>query len=299
MRPRWAILGMLPLAAAIAVLAAQGPGYVEAVQAWQVRRQASLRDPEGWLSLAGLFPLPDGRLALGSAPDNDLVFPEAAPARIGHLDLQPAAVRLEVAPGVEVLADETAATAVELLTDAVADGPTKLRTGSLSWWVIERAGRRWLRLSDAANPALSAPAAIEFFPIDPAWRVSARLQADPTPTGVSVPTVLGLDLEEPSAGILEFEIDGQVCRLQALAGEEGDLFVLFADRTSGHSTYGSGRFLWAAVPDAQGGTQLDFNRAYNPPCAFTPYATCPLPPAGNRLGVAVTAGEKTWSGAGH
>lgn len=273
--------------------------YLEEVRAWQARRLASLRDPEGWVALAGLLLLRDGNSGLGAAPDNELRFPQSAPAHIGRLSAGPGTLHLDVEPGVDVRAVEGGVTAIELRTDAASEGPTKLRVGALSWWVIERAGRRWLRLCDADHPALADPMPIEFYPIDPVWRVPAQLHTEARPQVLSVPTVLGLSLDEVCAGTLEFAIDGHPCRLRALAGEDGDLFVIFADATNGGATYGGGRFLLATAPDAAGQTFLDFNRAYNPPCAFTSFATCPLPPAGNRLGVAVTAGEKAWAGGAH
>ena len=116
---------------------------------------------------------------------------------------------------------------------------------------------------------------------------------------MAVPTVFGLPTMETTAGVLEFELAGRPYRLQALAGDDGDLFLIFADATKGITTYGAGRFLWADAPDAEGHTVLDFNRVYNPPCAFTPFATCPLPPPGNRLDATVTAGERKWRDAQH
>lgn len=271
---------------------------VEQTRAWQAKRNKSLSDSTGWLALAGLFPLSHGQFSLGSGADNDIRFPPGAPSHIGRLRLTPAALHFEAAPDLDVRTGEAPAADLQLRSDEAEQGPTRLRLGPWSWWVIERVGRRWLRLSDAAHPALTDPAPIEFFAIDSAWRVSARLRLEPDAPPVAVPTVLGVPIMETAAGVLEFELDGRPYRLRAL-DRNGDLFLIFADLTSGTTTYGAGRFLWAEAPDEAGHTILDFNRAYNPPCAFTPFATCPLPPPGNRLDVAVRAGEKNWDGAPH
>jgi len=268
-------------------------------RAWQTRRNTDLRNTEGWLALAGLFPLRDGELALGSAADNDIEFPALAPAQVGILTVASTVLRFQASAGVAVRHGDKRITSVDLLSDEAPDGPTRLQLGTLSWWVIERVGRRWLRLSDREHPTLRDPHPLEHFPISNEWRVPARLQRVPDAPAVAVPTVLGVPSLQVAAGVLQFELSGRQFRLRALDGDNGRLFVIFADATNGTTTYGAGRFLWADAPDEAGHTQLDFNRAYNPPCAFTPFATCPLPPPGNTLDLEVMAGEKNWAGTAH
>jgi len=148
-------------------------------------------------------------------------------------------------------------------------------------------------VKDSASPARLTFTGVERYPVDPRWRVEARLEAD-SARSIAIPNVLGQVSEEPCPGRLVFTLDGRECALWPLGAPGEELFIVFADATSGAETYGAGRFLSAPAPDAAGRATLDFNRAVNPPCAFSPYATCPLPPAGNALAVAVRAGEKTW-----
>jgi len=276
-----------------------GPTPTEQTEAWQAKRNATLSDPQGWLALAGLFPLPDGEFSIGSADDSRIRFPDGTPHRLGEMTVAYATLHFDAAPGTDVRLGEALVTSLDLLDDSADDGPTRLHSGTLSWWVIERVGRRWLRLSDTAHPALVDPAPIEFFPIADQWRAPARLITDDDAPQLAVPTVLGSPILEKPAGMLTFELSGRSYQLQALDGGDGELFIIFADSTSGISTYGAGRFLWVEAVDETGTTVVDFNHAYNPPCAFTSFATCPLPPPGNRLDMAVTAGEKSWSETGH
>ena len=270
-----------------------------ATRDWQVRRNDSLRHVDGWLALVGLFRLREGESDMGSAPGSDIQLAPPAPARVGNLTVSAQGVHFQAASAVEVTADGKPITHLDLRSDASTDGPTRLELGSLSWWLIERVGCRWLRISDKQNPALADPEPMEYFPIGSDWRVPARLHKTPSAPELAVPTVLGLPSLQAAAGVLQFARSGQKFSLQALAGTNGSLFVIFADATNGSTTYDAGRFLWVDGPDSAGHTILDFNRAYNPPCAFTAFATCPLPPPGNRLRIAVTAGEKRWTGTVH
>ena len=172
--------------------------------------------------------------------------------------------------------------------------PTIVSVGDLRFHVIERGDKRFLRVKDTRHPRLAGFEGIERFPVEARWRVPARIEPFDPPRGVMVPNVLGQLEESPSPGELVFELAGRECRLTPIGAPGEDLFIIFADRTSGDATYGGGRFLSASAPDSDGRVVLDFNRAVNPPCVFSPFATCPLPPRGNILEVAVTAGEKVW-----
>jgi uncharacterized protein (DUF1684 family) len=272
--------------------------------AWRAHRDKSLRSPDGWLTLIGLFWLDDGLQRLGSASDNEIILESAsAPALLGQLDVQRTdavgavpSVRFVAAPGQSVrladaAADAQAITEIVLATDATG-APTVLRHNTITMHVIERADRLALRVKDSDSHVLKDFGGATYFPADMKWRVKATLKKHPAPQMLNVPTAIGTVEPQASPGILEFEIDGQPVQLHPV-GEPGDesLFVIFADATSGQETYGAGRFL-SADRTPEGDFVLDFNRAYNPPCAFTPYATCPRPPAENRLKVAILAGEK-------
>lgn len=270
------------------------------VLAWRAERKAGLEKPEGWLTLVGLFWLKPGDGTLGSDPASTYVFPAKAPPRLGTVRYENERVTLVAEPGAGLIVESEPVGTIELATDS--DGPpTFVEVGSLVFFAIDRGGKIGLRLRDRESAALQSFRGLDYFPVDASWRVEARLEKHDPPKTVAVPNVLGQISEMPSPGTLVFEHGGRTLRLDPVL-EEGDdeLFLIFGDRTNGSATYGGGRFLYADPPDADGRVILDFNRAYNPPCVFTPFATCPLPPPGNKLDVAVEAGEKRYTGAaGH
>jgi len=198
-------------------------------------------------------------------------------------------------PGVTLLRGGEAFVAGPIEDDARGT-PTVLQVGSIRFYLIARSGRLAVRIKDERSPVRLGFAGLEYYPIDPRWRLAARFLPYDEPKVVAVPTVLGRASEEKSPGEVEIALEGRSYRLQALEAEDGGLFLVFGDATNGKETYGAGRFLETEAPRPDGSVVVDFNRAYNPPCAFTPYATCPLPPARNRLSVPVRAGER---GAAH
>ena len=224
---------------------------------------------------------------------NEIVLPEGkAPAQAGTLRLAGGKVTLEAKPDSGIKSAGQPVTTLELKSDE--DGaPTMLELGSLSFHVVKRGDRLGLRVKDRENPARAEFKGTDYYPADRKWVVNARFEPYEPPKRVPILNVLGMETEETAPGALAFEVGGREYRLQALKekGEE-QLFIIFADQTSGKETYGAGRYLYADPPDAEGRVTLDFNRAYSPPCAFTRYATCPLPPAENRLPLRVEAGEK-------
>ena len=238
----------------------------------------------GWLSLVGLQWLRPGPNRVGSDPTNEVALPSGVPFA-GTLTVSDEGL---VADG-ELAGGEP----VPLVSDR-AEEPTLLDLGSLRLCVIERGGRLALRAWDVDAPARTVFRGIDHWPIDPAWRLDARFEATPGRT-LPVPDVIGTAEEQASPGDIVFELDGIVHRLQGLAGgDSGQLWLVFADSTNGRETYGGGRFVYTGVPDADGRVELDFNRAYNPPCVFTPFATCPLPWPANRLPIRVEAGERAY-----
>ena len=266
--------------------------YESALAAWRAERVASLKGPDGWLNLAGLYWLEEGPNSFGAAAGSDLVAPEgSAPAKLGNFVVEHGAVTFRAEPGVEILRGESPVTEMPLVDDQEED-PTLLTHGALAWTVIRRMDRLGVRLRDVEHPALAAFEGIESYPADPDWRLEARFEAYPEPRKIRVATVVqGLGWEPTVPGTLEFEAQGQSLSLEAYRSDDG-FFIVFADGTTGDTTYPAGRYLAADLPGPDGTTVLDFNRAYNPPCVFSEFATCPLATPRNRLAVAVEAGEK-------
>ncbi len=265
--------------------------YAELIAAWRAERMAELRAADGYLNLAGLFWLGNGRHSFGASSENDLRFPRAPADRIGTFVVRDGRVTMHVDPGRLVLLEGRAVEVVTL--DAVTDGPpVPAQMESLFWYVIDRAGRTGLRLHDLANPALDELPPMPYFDIDRRYRVTGRLRRYPEPRKVSVGTVIdGLPYEPESPGVVEFELQGQRFELEAYAS--GDrLFFVFADETSGRESYGAGRFLYSPMPGEDGLTVLDFNRSYNPPCVFNDFSTCPVASPRNRLNARIEAGER-------
>jgi len=285
-------------AAGDASLAAPSPdAYRHEIDAWRAARDASLRDPNGWLTLVGLFWLDEGDNRFGSDPGNRVVLPAGrAPAFAGTLVRHGGAVTVRAEAGSGLESDGRPVTEMSLAPDAKGK-PKVLSLGSVSFFVIKRGDRLGVRVKDSQSPTLAAFHGVESYPADAGWRVVARFEPHPRPTSIPITNVLGMTEQEPSPGVVVFEHGGKTYRLDALDNGDGTLELLFADATSGRETYGAGRFL-DTDPPRDGKVVVDFNKAYNPPCAFTTFATCPLPPRQNRLAVAVTAGEKKY-GKGH
>lgn len=272
--------------------------YVKEIREWQAKRVAGLKKPDGWFSLVGLYWLNEGVNTFGSSSENDLVFPEDAPAYIGLFYLDSEKVTVKINEGIEVLSDSALITQTEMTCDA--DGePTILEYGTLSWFVIKRSTNKFgIRLRDSESEALKKFESIETFPVDEAWRVEAIFKEYNPPKIINVPSIIGYVEKEESPGALEFTINGKQYSLDVL--DTGNRFwLIFGDLTNGDETYGAGRFLYTDKPGTSGKTYIDFNKAYNPPCAFSRYATCPLPPKQNMLRAAITAGEKKYLGSGH
>ncbi|MGH9317112.1 MAG: DUF1684 domain-containing protein [Thermoanaerobaculia bacterium] len=268
--------------------------YRVEIEAWRAKRVESLRRPDGWLTLAGLFWLEEGENRFGSDPSNRIVLPAgAAPAFLGVLLLSHGTVSVRVEPGAEVAQDGKRVASMNLKTDA--DGePTVLKHGSISFYVIRRGKRLGVRVKNSRSPSLAAFHGVENFPIDRRWRLEARFEPYDPPRPIPIPNILGTVESEKSPGAVVFDFEGRAYRLDAVTESGTDeLFLIFSDQTNGTETYGAGRFLYAAAP-AGGKTVVDFNKAYNPPCVFTPYATCPLPPPQNSIGIRIEAGEKKY-----
>jgi hypothetical protein len=212
---------------------------------------------------------------------------------MGIFKLDSTGVRVVVLPNAEVYHEEEPVDTLALENDA--DGkPTILTYGSFQWNVIEREGRTGIRVRNLESEEVKSFTGIDRYPLQPSWRVKAVFEPYDTLRAISIPTILGTDRPDITPGRLRFEHNGAPYYLTPVLREEGTLFVVFADQTTNRETYGGGRFLDLDAPDEDGMVVVDFNRAYNPPCSFSVYSTCPQPPAENRLAIAVTAGEKMY-----
>ncbi len=267
--------------------------YVDKIEQWRKNEEADLKQDNGWLTLAGLFWLRDGSNSVGTGPDFDIrLTKNFTGARFGEISLKNGAATLKVEKGVEAQSDGKRIETLNLVSDEKGK-PTEIQTGSQTFSLIERQGRYGIRLKDNLSETRRAFKGQQWFSVDESYRVAAHLEAYPEPRDLFVPNVLGNHLKEKSPGLLKFTLKGQECSLQPILVEDGSLFLIFRDATNNKTTYSAGRFLHADKP-ISGETELDFNQAENPPCAFTPFATCPLPPPGNELAVEVSAGEKRY-----
>lgn len=269
--------------------------YTDSILSWQLNRAQSLTAQDGWLALAGRYWLKEGQQSFGPGRSNQIIFPKGTgPDTIGSIVLQNGRIITHIKEGITVYNDGKPVTEIEMLTDADG-GATYLTMGSLNWHIIKRGDRYALRLRDSESTARKEFKGLEYFPIDPQWKVKARFIPYDTPRKLLIANVIGTIDTMTSPGYLSFRMHAKHYRLDPVQ-EEGDLslFIIFADETSGVETYGGGRFLGADLPDGNNHVILDFNKAYNPPCAFTEYATCPLPPDQNKLKIMITAGEKRY-----
>ena len=265
--------------------------YAQEIERWHAARLARLTARNGWLSLVGLEWLKPGANRLGSAADNDIVLAKA-PTHLGTITwAEDGRLSIALDPAGGATIDGALETNAVLLDDSHAT-PTTIAFGSVNFIAVDRGGRKGLRVRDSEAETRTHFAGIERFPIDPAWRIVADWQPLDPPFQLATGTVIGTIENYPAPGKAIFEQEGQRFELYPVIEVPGDtqLFLIFADATSGKETYGAARFLYADMP-RNGKIVLDFNKAYNPPCAFTPYATCPLAPPENRLALRVAAGE--------
>jgi uncharacterized protein (DUF1684 family) len=268
------------------------------IEAWKERRIASLKREDGWLTLVGLYWLDKGENSVGSDSKSKVVLPAGkAPASLGTITLSDGGAVFTAAPGETVDAGGKTVARAELSTDAGGRESTILQRGPLRFYLIDRSGKVGVRVKDAESDALKSFHGINRFPTDLRWRIEAKVERHEPPKKIPVPNVLGANYASTSPATLVFEVSGKTMRLDAV-DEEGttDWFVIFGDATNGRETYGGGRFLYVTPPAPGSPAVVDFNKAYNPPCVFSPYATCPLPPKENKLAVRIEAGEKNYGG---
>ena len=270
--------------------------YIASITEWQNKRNTELQDTTGWLALEGLFWLDGGKFDFGSAQNNHYVFPEAFPELAGTIELNELG---------EVIIYPSENSSQIKLNGNLISAPVKLTTDNPGppdklwyadewlFYAISRFEGKAIRLIHTKSPELSRFKGMDFFPIDENWSFKAKFEKFDSLKTLPVPTVLGSKRAEPWPGNLVFEYEGKSFTLAPSSHpEDKEWFIVFADQTNGNSTYGGGRFLYVDKPNENGETFIDFNKAYSPPCLFSIHATCPLPPAVNRLPFEIPAGEK-------
>ena len=293
-RPSRSLPAAVALVLSLAPLSAQEAGYRSDVERWRAQREERLKADGGWLTVTGLFWLKEGVNAFGSAPANDIVLPAGIPGRAGVFELRQGKVTVRLQPSVTAAVGGQPFASREMKTDR--DGtPDVLTIARLSMHVIQRGQRFAVRLKDLDSAARRDFSGLTWFPVDESYRVTARFVPYAPPRPLAVPNILGEIEEMRSPGYAVFTLQGTEVRLEPVLETAGaqELFFIFRDSTAGKETYPAGRFLYSSLP-RDGTVVLDFNKAYNPPCAFTRFATCPLPPKGNKLELRIAAGEKDY-----
>jgi len=264
-------------------------GYRAEIEKWRSERLERLKSRNGWLNLAGLYWLHDGMNSFGSDSSNEIVFPVNAPLFIGTLELKDDTVYLRDTRQ-PVLVNGFPVSNIKLADDS-SDKPSISELDSFVWTIIKRDNRYGIRLRDLKSPLIRSLTHIPHFETDEKYRVVARFFPYNTPEKYKVQTIIGTEEESLVPGELHFRLGRKNYVLYPFA-EEGRLFLVFGDRSNGDETYPSGRFLYMDGPDENERVIVDFNKAYNPPCAFTPFATCPLPVKKNIIAISINAGEK-------
>lgn len=265
--------------------------YEKSVEDWRQKYEAKLRADDGWLTVSGLFWLHEGKNTFGSAPNNDVVLPSPVPASAGYFELQTGKTTVHINPGVAITMGEKPVETAELGPDSKVD---RLVIGDLTFFVHASGTRFAIRLKDKNSNLRKEFTGLHWFPINERYRAVARFTPYASPRSVEIETVLGDREKTELAGYVTFQLDGKKFRLDAEKQEDpAGLFIVFRDLTSRKDTYPAARFL-DTDPPKDGTVELDFNKAYNPPCAYNPYSTCPLPSPGNRMPIEIPAGEKRY-----
>jgi uncharacterized protein (DUF1684 family) len=290
-------LAFLVSAAVLLPLAVPGEDatYLKEIESWRAERETNLKKDGSWLTVAGLYWLREGESTVGTDPENDFVLPEGtAPAFVGAFTYEHGKVGFRAQEGLSVTQKDKDGKPLSIATATLEPGEKNaVALGNLSMWVHASGPRLAIRLRDLDSPIRKEFTGLAWFAIDPSYRVTAKFTPHPKPKDVEILNMLG-DIERyQSPGVVDFELQGQAIRMEPVSRSDGGLWFIFKDATSGKETYPAARFLYADAPK-EGRVVVDFNKAYNPPCAFNPYTTCPMPPKENRLKVRIEAGEKNY-----
>jgi uncharacterized protein (DUF1684 family) len=269
------------------------PQHPREVEQWRAERQRRLTADYGWLTVVGLDWLKEGDNRVGADPSSEVALPPgSAPRQVAVISLHAGKAVLHPTPSVPLTLNAKPATQTTLRED-----DDILAINNLKFFLIRRGDRTGIRLKDNDSTARKHFQGLSWYPVDAAWRIEAKYTAWDKPHSLVFHNTIGQEETEPSPGYVTFQKDGREFRLEPML-DDGMLFFVLRDQTSGKTTYGASRFLYTE-PAKDGRVLLDFNKAENPPCAFTAYATCPLPPPQNRLALAITAGEKNYAGSAH
>jgi uncharacterized protein len=271
--------------------------YKAQIEKWRTDRETRLKSDTGWLTVAGLFWLQEGANSIGTSETDRIQLPKSAPERAGSIEFHGGKSTLRLEPGVAATINGQPAKIAVLKSDAETNGkPDQVAIGDLTFFVIQRGERSGIRLKDKNSEMRRNFRGLEWYPVNPDWRIVARWVRYPQAKNIEMDSMTGDKEKGEVPGYALFTIDGKEYKLEPTQ-EEDELFFVFRDKTAGKTTYPAARFLYAKP---EGDTVvLDFNKAYNPPCAFTPYATCPLPTAENRLPIEIPAGELKYKGGSH
>jgi uncharacterized protein len=269
--------------------------FLSETQKWREKRETELKGDDGWLTVSGLFWLKEGITTIGTnANVVDIALPpNSAPARVGSLALNNGVVVLKVAEGVVVTVKDKPVSEFEMKFAEGGKSPDAFSVGSLKLSIIKRGARYGLRIRDLKSPQRLAFKGLKWFSARSSYRVVATYTPYEQPKEMKIMNVLGDELTMKTPGTLSFVLNGKKFDLRPVIEDEKKLFIIFRDSTAGKTTYPAGRYLYAELPK-DGKVVLDFNRAENPPCAFTKFATCPLPPRQNFMKMAINAGEKNY-----
>jgi uncharacterized protein (DUF1684 family) len=269
----------------------QQSSYVTEINAWRQMIEDGLRAEDGWLSLIGLFWLHEGVNTVGANPKADIPIEAAVPDQIGSIEFHDGKATLQVSADAAVTVDGVKTNHAILRDDNAEVGPSLVKIDSVTFFVIRRGDEYGIRVRDANNPARLEFTGRNWFPVEPHYKVSGKFVPHDVVRSIPIANSSGQTEMMDNPGKVEFELDGQSLVLEAFASRKDELWFVFRDATSNKSTYGAGRFMYAPL-SAEGIVSLDFNKAYHPPCAFTPYATCPRSPKENTLPLEILAGER-------
>jgi len=270
------------VAIAVAAIAADSGAYQREIAKFRAERETKLKADDGWLTVVGLHWLKNGINTVGSDPYTDAPLPKSAPPMVGTIVLSKGKVHFKPASGVQLKE-------MDLKTD-VTPQYDRLTLGRVKFFVIEREDRFGVRVKDNDSEARRKFTGLRWYPVDPSWKVKAKFT--PSPHDVFFDTEVGVKEKDQSPGYVTFTRGGKEYKMEPVT-EDDHLWFVFRDQTSGKTTYAASRFLYVPMPK-DGFIEIDFNKAENPPCVFTDYATCPLPTPQNRLQLAVTAGEQMY-----
>jgi uncharacterized protein len=270
------------VAIAVAALAADSGAYQREIAKWRAERETKLKADDGWLTVVGLHWFHEGVNTVGSDPYTDAPLPPSLPAMVGTIALKKGKVHFKPAPGIQLKE-------MDLKTDITPEYD-RVSLGRVKFFVIERENRFGVRVKDNDSEARRKFAGLRWYPVDPAWKIKAKFI--PSPHKVTFDTEVGVKEQDDSPGFVTFTRGGKEYKMEPVT-EDDHLWFVFRDQTSGKTTYGASRFLYVPMPK-DGFVEVDFNKAENPPCVFTDYATCPLPTPQNRLSLPVTAGEQMY-----